>query len=130
VSTYDQRSIMHYWQAECNGTSDSQQEISPRDAQGAQRLYGAPIRTRQVALRTFDGCYLSAQNNGGSGLYAQASWIGPWETFDLVDVAPGQVALRSVRSPPTAARSSRPRPSRRSRSLADSITSAPPRGGR
>lgn len=95
VTTYDQRSIMHYWQAECNGTSDSQQEITPRDVQGAQRLYGAPIRTRQVALRTFDGCYLSAQNNGGSGLYAQAPWIGAWETFDLVDVAPGQVALRA-----------------------------------
>ncbi|MCC7384053.1 MAG: hypothetical protein IT384_19580 [Deltaproteobacteria bacterium] len=98
VTTYDQRSIMHYWQAECDGTADSQVEITPRDAQGAQRLYGGPIRTRQVALRTADGCFLSATNGGGTLISGQKSWIGPWESFDLVDVGGNKVALRGVDS--------------------------------
>ncbi|MBM9508114.1 glycoside hydrolase family 3 C-terminal domain-containing protein [Actinacidiphila acididurans] len=52
---------------------------------------GTPISLRAHA----NSQYVCAENAGAAALIANRTAIGPWETFDLVDLGGGQVALRS-----------------------------------
>ncbi|GAB6093772.1 hypothetical protein JCM14469_00240 [Desulfatiferula olefinivorans] len=54
-------------------------------------------RNRRVALKTYNGRYITALNGGGSFLMGTASTVGPHETFTLIRL-PGdkQVALRAA----------------------------------
>jgi hypothetical protein len=55
-----------------------------------------PPPTGGVSLRSrANNLYVSADNAGASPLIARAATIGPWETFDLVDLGSGKVALKS-----------------------------------
>ena len=51
----------------------------------------APISLRARA----NSRYVCAENAGASPLIANRTAIGPWEQFDLVDLAGGNVALRA-----------------------------------
>jgi len=52
---------------------------------------------RKVAIRSLvNGKFVCAENAGQSSLIANRDKIGPWETFDLFDVAPNSISLRSI----------------------------------
>ena len=95
LTSYDARSIMHYnWCT--NGISgESGEVITPRDQQGAQKIYGA-ANIRRVALRTTQGKYVRAFNGGGGIVDGKGSKIGPWETFELIGLGGDSYALRSI----------------------------------
>jgi hypothetical protein len=60
----------------------------PKDA------YGKPSSKRRVAIKSFNGYYLCAENGGGSELVANRDNIGDWETFWLINLGKGYVALQ------------------------------------
>ena len=41
------------------------------------------VSTATIALKSFHGTYVAAQNGGGSYLKGYNNWIGNWETFNL-----------------------------------------------
>jgi lysophospholipase L1-like esterase len=70
---------------------------------GAQRYFEKmqPVldletKTKRIALRSGNGQYVCAEGGGNSVLVANRGAIGPWETFDLIDLGNNAVALRSV----------------------------------
>lgn len=48
-----------------------------------------------VAIKTINGKYLTAEDGGGSVVNATRDKIGDWETFEVVDLRKGDIALRS-----------------------------------
>ncbi|MFT9495412.1 stalk domain-containing protein [Anaerosolibacter sp.] len=56
--------------------------------------YGLNGGKMMVALKTFNGKYLCAENGGGSTLTANRDKIGEWETFQLIDLGKGYIALK------------------------------------
>ena len=50
-----------------------------------------------VAIKTFNGRYLSASGGGGA-VSASPSSIGAWETFGLIDLGNGNIALKAANS--------------------------------
>ncbi|HKR11389.1 MAG TPA: hypothetical protein VJT15_04990 [Pyrinomonadaceae bacterium] len=70
---------------------------------GAQRYFEKmrPVldlttKARRVALRSSTGHYLCAEGGGNGALVADRTAIGPWETFELIDLGNNEAALRSV----------------------------------
>jgi alpha-L-fucosidase 2 len=58
-------------------------------------LGAAPAGTG-ISLRAHaNGLYVSAANAGAAPLIANRTAIGPWETFDRIDLGNGNIALRS-----------------------------------
>lgn len=94
LTSFDPVSIMRYPSCPVS-QPDAMRELSARDAQGARAIYGAPAKIRQVGLRTSDGCFLKAENEGGGKLSSRGNGIFPWETFELIDLGNSQVALRA-----------------------------------
>lgn len=62
------------------------QEAAPPAAKAAEKLY---------AFRTSSGFYLTAENGGGSVVNTDRKELGPWETFTMVQTAPGVFAFRT-----------------------------------
>ncbi|SDM75884.1 glycoside hydrolase family 3 C-terminal domain-containing protein [Actinacidiphila guanduensis] len=55
-----------------------------------------PAQGTAISLRAHaNGQYVTAEDNGASALIANRTAIGPWETFDEIDLGGGKVALRS-----------------------------------
>lgn len=48
-----------------------------------------------VALRAFNGRYVSPQGGGGGRILLDGPAVGPWEVLDIAQPAPGKVALRT-----------------------------------
>lgn len=93
LTSADPISIMQY--SSCGGGSSlSGQVVTPRDAQGARMIYGDAHRISEIALRTSDGCFLGAKDQGGQGMVASAT-LGADQTFELIELGGGQVALRA-----------------------------------
>lgn len=70
---------------------------------GAQRYFEKmqPVldlatKAKRVALRCGTGHYLCAEGGGNGALVADRVTLGPWETFELIDLGNSQVALKSV----------------------------------
>jgi hypothetical protein len=61
----------------------------------AQEPPAAKAAERAYAFRTMSGFYLTAENGGGSVVNTDRRELGPWETFTLVQTAPGVFALRT-----------------------------------
>jgi Fascin domain len=47
-----------------------------------------------VALKAANGQYMCAENSGGQAVVANRDRIGPWETFELINLAGNKVALK------------------------------------
>lgn len=60
-------------------------------------VHGKNVTKNMVAIKTFNGKYLCAENGGGGTLTANIDKIGNWETFEIVDLGKGYVALRSYK---------------------------------
>lgn len=60
----------------------------------SKTIYGKSSSDRKVALQAYNGQYLCAENGGADQLVANREDIGEWETFILVDLGKGLVALR------------------------------------
>lgn len=58
-------------------------------------VHGRNDSMDMVAIKTFNGKYLCAENGGGSTLIANRDNIGEWETFQLIDLGKGYIAIRS-----------------------------------
>ncbi len=56
-------------------------------------IYGKNYEKRTVGIKTFNGKYLCAESGGESALTADRDKIAEWETFQLVDLGKGYVAL-------------------------------------
>lgn len=61
------------------------------------------IRKQRCAIATAKGNFVTAVNKGGMGeaanklpLHTDATKLGSWELFELVDVGAGQVAIKTV----------------------------------
>ena len=70
---------------------------------GAQRYFekmkpalDMATNARRIAIRCASGHYLCAEGGGNGALVANRLALGPWETFDLIDLGNNQIALRSV----------------------------------
>lgn len=70
---------------------------------GAQRFFEKmkPVldlsgKVSRVAFRCTNGYYLCAEGGGNGTLIANRSAVGPWETFEMVDLKNNQFALRSI----------------------------------
>ena len=50
----------------------------------------------KVAIKSNNGKYLSAENGGGSKLTATRDKVGEWETFEIIDLGKGYIALESI----------------------------------
>ncbi len=50
---------------------------------------------RAYAFKTTNGYYLTAENGGGGSVNTDRTELGPWETFILVQTAPGVFAFRT-----------------------------------
>jgi hypothetical protein len=61
----------------------------------AQDAPTAKAAERTYAFRTMSGFYLTAENGGGSVVNTDRKELGPWETFTLVQTAPGVFAFRT-----------------------------------
>jgi len=61
----------------------------------AQEPQAAKAADRTYAFRTVNGFYLTAENGGGSVVNTDRKELGPWETFTLVQTAPGVFAFRT-----------------------------------
>lgn len=62
----------------------------------AQEAPAAPkIAERAYAFRTSSGYYLTAENGGGASVNTDRTELGPWETFTIVQTAPGVFAFRT-----------------------------------
>ena len=61
----------------------------------AQEHPAAKAAEKAYALRTSSGFYLTAENGGGSVVNTDRRELGPWETFTLVQTAPGVFAFRT-----------------------------------
>jgi hypothetical protein len=61
----------------------------------AQEPPAARAPERTYAFRTMSGFYLTAENGGGSVVNTDRKELGPWETFTLVQTAPGVFAFRT-----------------------------------
>ena len=61
----------------------------------AQEPPAAKAAERAYAFRTVNGFYLTAENGGGSVVNTDRKELGPWETFTLVQTAPGVFAFRT-----------------------------------
>jgi len=48
-----------------------------------------------VALRASNGQYVCAEGSGGREVVANRNWIGPWETFGIVDLGNNNFALKA-----------------------------------
>ncbi len=70
---------------------------------GAQRYFEKmkPIlesaaKSKRVAIQAGNGRFLCAEGGGNSTLVADRLALGPWETFDMIELGNNQVALKSV----------------------------------
>jgi beta-glucosidase len=63
----------------------------PAGGGGTPPSQGTPISLRAHA----DNQYVTAENAGAAPLIANRAAIGPWETFDEIDLGGGQIALRA-----------------------------------
>jgi lysophospholipase L1-like esterase len=70
---------------------------------GAQRYFEKmqPVldlatKAKRVALRCSTGHYLCAEGGGNGALVANRLTLGPWETFELIDLGNSLAALKSV----------------------------------
>jgi lysophospholipase L1-like esterase len=70
---------------------------------GAQRYFDKmrPVldlatNAKRIGLRAKSGHYLCAELGGNSTLVANRTNLGPWETFELIDLGNTKVALKSV----------------------------------
>lgn len=50
-----------------------------------------------VAIKTTNGKYLTAEDGGGSVVNATRDKIGDWETFEVIDLGRGYIALKSYK---------------------------------
>jgi len=57
-------------------------------------VYGWDNAKRMVSIKTINGKYLSAENGGGGELTANRDKIGEWETFQVIDLGEGYIALK------------------------------------
>lgn len=55
----------------------------------------AKVPEKAFALRTTAGYYLTAENGGGGMVNTDRMELGPWETFMVVQTAPGVFAFRT-----------------------------------
>ena len=53
-------------------------------------------KAKRIAIRSSSGHYLCAEGGGNGALAADRTAIGPWETFEMIDLGNSQIALRSV----------------------------------
>ncbi len=53
------------------------------------------IAERAYAFRTSSGYYLTAENGGGASVNTDRTELGPWESFVIVQTAPGVFAFRT-----------------------------------
>jgi len=53
----------------------------------------------QVALRSVDGAFVSAEGGGHQPLFANRGAAGPWETFELIAVDNNRFVLRAIGGP-------------------------------
>lgn len=58
-------------------------------------VHGRNNSKDMVAIKTFNGKYLCAENGGGSTLIANRDQVGAWETFQIIDLGKGYIALKS-----------------------------------
>jgi len=58
-------------------------------------VHGRNNSSDMVAIKTFNGKYLCSENGGGSTLVANRDQIGDWETFEVIDLGKGNIALKS-----------------------------------
>lgn len=93
LTAYDAMSVMHY-RGQCGSSAAYDYYLTAQDRAGAGALYGAH-RTERVALRAGDGHFLQANSGGWGTLRADADRVGPWETFELVHLGDGKVAVRA-----------------------------------
>ncbi|MDR7855050.1 stalk domain-containing protein [Tissierella sp.] len=56
--------------------------------------YGRNNAKNMVAIKTFNGLYLCAENGGDGQLVADRENIGEWETFEMIDLGKGYIALK------------------------------------
>ena len=56
-------------------------------------IYGSDNEKRMVSIKTFNGKYLCAENGGGSALTANRDKVREWETFQMIDLGKGYIAL-------------------------------------
>jgi hypothetical protein len=50
----------------------------------------------KISLQTANGQYVCAENGGGRGVVANRPSLGPWETFERIDLGAGRVALKAA----------------------------------
>jgi hypothetical protein len=50
---------------------------------------------RAVALKACNGQYVCAEEGGNKELMANRSRVGPWETFEIIDLGNGKVAFKA-----------------------------------
>lgn len=56
-------------------------------------IHGSDNEKRMVSIKTFNGKYLCAENGGGSTLTANRDRVEEWETFQMIDLGKGYIAL-------------------------------------
>jgi hypothetical protein len=48
-----------------------------------------------IALRTYNGQYICAENGGGRELVANRNWIAEWETFEIIRHDSNKISLKA-----------------------------------
>ncbi len=56
--------------------------------------HGHEDMKNKVAIKTYKGNFLCAENGGGSKLVADRNQIGDWEIFEIIDLGKGYIALK------------------------------------
>jgi len=49
-----------------------------------------------LGITACNGMFVCSENNGSSPLISNRTWVGEWETFSLVELGKGKVALRAT----------------------------------
>jgi len=57
--------------------------------------YGRNNTKDMIAIKTSQGLYLAAENGGGSTLVGDREKVAQWETFEILDLGKGYIALKS-----------------------------------
>lgn len=57
--------------------------------------YGDDDSKNLVSIKTVNGKYLCAEDGGGKAVNATRDKVGDWETFEVIDLGRGYIALRS-----------------------------------
>ncbi len=93
-TSYDRASIMHYWSCPGALSGITDEEVSARDAFGAAHVYG-PSTLSPALLRMSNGHFVRTHPGRTPYLKEGGDTAGPRESFELIELGNGFVALRS-----------------------------------